>query len=92
MEIKKELNYKLNNDSIKFTRDQILRKLIKLYQINTKLFKILRDESVTGYESDLEIGISSESSGITLGQGTNPLLWELGHICFFYEYHCFNNR
>ena len=91
MEIKKELNNKLNNDSIKFTRDQILRKLIKLYQINTKLFKILRDENVTGYESDLEIGISSESSGITLGQGTNPLLWELGHICFFYEYHCFNN-
>lgn len=91
MEIKRELNNKLNNDSIKFTRDQILRKLIKLYQLNTKLFKFLRNENVTGYELDVNIGVSSESSGITLGQGTNPLLWELGHICFFYEYHCFNN-
>ena len=88
--LKKNLDSKLKDYPVKFKREKILKILIDLYEINIQLFKFLKDKDISGYESDLNIGISSESSGITLGQGTNPLLWELGHICYFFEYHCFD--
>jgi gamma-glutamyl hercynylcysteine S-oxide synthase len=89
--LKKNLDSKLKDYPVKFKKDKILKLLIDLYEINIQLFKYLKDKDISGYESDLNIGILSESSGITLGQGTNPLLWELGHICYFFEYHCFKN-
>ena len=33
----------------------------------------------------------SENKGIQKGQGTNPLLWCVGHYCYFYEFHTFKN-
>ena len=74
---------------INISTKQIIFEAGKLFMLHEKLTKFLRYSNVTGYESDKRIGIGSESSGISKGQGTNPLLWELGHLCYFYEVHCF---
>ena len=74
---------------INISTKQIIFEASKLFMLHDKITKFLRYPNTTGYESDKNIGIGSESSGISKGQGTNPLLWELGHICYFYEVHCF---
>lgn len=82
---------KLRNYNIKLDKSDFLKIITKLYDLNHELFIFLKDHNISGYESDVKIGIASESYGIVSGQGTNPLLWELGHICYFFEYHCFKN-
>ena len=90
MSLKQTLTNKLENIEIILNKENIFKYILQLYQININLFEFLNHD-FTGYEADPKIGINSESSGIVEGQGTNPLLWELGHICYFYEYHAFQN-
>ena len=51
-----------------------------------KITNCLTDKLITGYENIN--GMGSESNGIRGNQGTNPMIWELGHISHFYDYHC----
>ena len=86
-----QINQKLKDKKTLITKDKLLRFIIDLYKINSKLINFIKNDTISGFESDKDIGIASESSGINKGQGTNPILWEIGHFCYFFEYHCFNN-
>jgi gamma-glutamyl hercynylcysteine S-oxide synthase len=70
-----KLNFKQKNSLV--TKDKIMRYIIDLYNLNNKLVNFIKHDDITGFES--------------VDQGTNPLLWEIAHLCYFYEYHCFNN-
>ena len=88
------LNFNQTLEIIKNKRTNISKSnfniiLNNLFNITEKIIDFMKNKSVTGFENDLSIGINSESFGITTGQGTNPLLWTLGHICYFYEFHFF---
>lgn len=83
------LELKLENSNNYISKDTILKNIISLYNLNSELITFLNNHDITGFESDIIIGTNSENNNNS--QGTNPLLWELGHICYFYEYHFFNN-
>ena len=80
---------KVNSKKINLDHKTLLTEFHKVFDVNKKIINFLSLKKYTGFESDKNIGKGSESSGITSGQGTNPLLWEIGHFCYFYEYHCF---
>lgn len=82
---------KLSSKKIIITKKKFINYINSLFALNNKLIKYFNQPNITGYESDHVIGIGSESSGITKGQGTNPLIWEVGHFCYFFEYHCFRH-
>jgi iron(II)-dependent oxidoreductase len=83
-----ELDNKLNKKLINLHKINLIDCFKRVFELNKNLTDFLKDELINGFENDKTIGIGSESSGITTGQGTNPLLWEIGHFCYFYEYHC----
>ena len=84
-----EVKDRINSKKINIDHKTLLIEFHKVFEINRKLINFLESTNYSGFESDKTIGKGSESSGITSGQGTNPLLWEIGHFCYFYEYHCF---
>ena len=83
-ELEKKISQKITN----LNEEELENYFTKVFLLNDKLINFLKNDKVTGFENDPKIGIGSEGSGIMQGQGTNPLLWELGHLCYFYEYHC----
>ena len=83
-ELEKKISQKITN----LNEEELKNYFTKVFLLNDKLINFLKNDKVTGFESDPKIGVGSEGSGIMQGQGTNPLLWELGHLCYFYEYHC----
>lgn len=86
---KDEIFTKLKTKKIKLDKNYLEKIISNIIDLNIKLSNFLKDFFITGLENDKTIGIGSESSGIQKGQGTNPLLWEIGHYCYFYEYHTF---
>tara|TARA_B100000424_G_scaffold14638_1_gene10740 strand:+ start:1173 stop:2549 length:1377 start_codon:yes stop_codon:yes gene_type:complete len=83
-----ELESKLDKKLINLNRINLVKYFENVFELNRKLTNFLKSNEINGFENDKAIGIGSESSGITTGQGTNPLLWEIGHFCYFYEIHC----
>lgn len=86
---KKDIISKVYKKITNLKQDDLQQEFRKVFELNHYISNFLKSKKYSGFESDKTIGKGSESSGITAGQGTNPLLWELGHICYFYEYHCF---
>ena len=82
---------RLTEKVIKIKKDTLLEYLECVVNLTKDVTNFLYDDDVTGFERITNIGTGSESSGITSGQGTNPLLWVLGHISYFYDYHCLKN-
>jgi len=79
------INTKLNKLNQKHTiiKNKIL--INYLEEIRNTTFKFLDkliEQKFTGFEK-----YNSEKKNV----GLNPMLWELGHIAFFYEYHVINN-
>ena len=74
-----EVIKKLNNKIISFNCNTLIEFVNKVAEITSQVCNILKDEDITGYEKNTNIKTS---------QGTNPLLWELGHISYHYDYHC----
>ena len=80
-----ELENKLDKKLINLNGINLVKYFENVFELNRKLTNFLKSNEINGFENDKTIGIGSESSGITTGQGTNPLLWEIGHFCYFYE-------
>jgi len=88
MELSKDEKYdRLGEKVIKLGKSILLENLENVIDLTKNITSFLNDDDITGFERVSNIGIESESSG----QETNPLLWELGHICYFYDYHCLKN-
>ena len=85
----KETILTVNKKVTNLNKNTLITEFRKIFELNKNITKFLKSSKYSGFESDILIGKGSESSGIVGGQGTNPLLWELGHFCYFYEYHCF---
>ena len=86
---KKEIISKVEKKIINLNQFDLIKEFNKIFELNHNITNFLKSNKYSGFESDKTIGIGSESTGITSGQGTNPLLWEIGHFCYFYEFHCF---
>jgi gamma-glutamyl hercynylcysteine S-oxide synthase len=87
MELKlKETYERLNKKKIIIETYKIKEYLNEAKNMTIKLIENLLENN-TGFERDKKIGVGSEHNNISGGQGTNPALWELGHIAMFYDYH-----
>ena len=81
-----EVFQKLESKKIKMNNDEILKYLNYVYFKTLKILSILKKNNISGYENIN--GMGSESNEIRGNQGTNPMMWEFGHIAHFYDYHC----
>ena len=81
-----EVFQKLESKKIKMNNDEILKYLNDVYFKTLKILSILKKNNISGYENIN--GMGSESNEIRGNQGTNPMMWEFGHIAHFYDYHC----
>lgn len=81
-----EVFQKLESKRIKINNDEILKYLNDVYFKTLKILSILKKNNISGYENIN--GMGSESNEIRGNQGTNPMMWEFGHIAHFYDYHC----
>ena len=75
---------KLNNKKVILTNKFIKNLLDETYKKTIQVSSFLLNGKYSGYESDINTGISSSHMK---GQGSNPLLWEFGHIDSFYKQH-----
>jgi iron(II)-dependent oxidoreductase len=71
-----EIIKKLDIKIINFNNNKLKELVNEVSEITLKVSNILKDDIITGYEKSNNI------------QGTNPLLWELGHISYHYYFYC----
>lgn len=57
-------------------------------EITKKIIDFFKEDNITGFEINSLDKSSSEINMSGIGRAINPLLWELGHVCYFYDYHC----
>ena len=81
-----EVYKRLGKKKIMIDKNEIIKYLNDVKKITLNLIENLLHDN-DGFQRDKKIGIGSEHDNINGGQGTNPALWELGHIAMFYDYH-----
>ncbi|VVU95332.1 Sulfatase-modifying factor enzyme 1 [seawater metagenome] len=79
-EIKKRLSKKKSNLPSK----ELTNLILSTKNLTLKLLDKLIDKTFTGFERNDYLGKSKSNAP---SAGLNPMLWEFGHIAFFYEYH-----
>ena len=85
--LSKEKAYnKLNSKVVNLNSNQLCKYLHEVYDLTLKISSFLKKDEFTGFEKQSSM-IYLPKKNLNKNE-INPLLWELGHISYFYDYHC----
>lgn len=71
---KNEIIERLKNKSYTISKNEMINMIKKTRNLTLGFLKLLINKEISGYECNLSKG------------HTNPLLWEFGHVVYFWEY------
>tara|TARA_A100001015_G_C14531745_1_gene534414 strand:+ start:21 stop:542 length:522 start_codon:yes stop_codon:yes gene_type:complete len=79
-----EIHERLKKRQSNLPSKELIDLILKTRDLTLKLLGRLIDNTFTGYERNDMLGKSNSAAP---SAGVNPMLWEFGHVAFFYEYH-----